>query len=128
MKSRIVLGAMAVLALGAGLAKGHETQFVSELVIEDGDFVKGHGFAYGFVASKANPKCIGNREVKLRAATPGPYSVIDEAKTSKNGGFYVFGQVPKNAIALDVKMPKTDLNDSGTKVCSGDTVFISTVP
>ena len=129
MKRRIMLATAATLALGAGIAKGHDTEFQSSMVIQDGGYFKGYGTAYGFVESKQNPKCVGNREVQLRSTNGTSKDVLDEGTTSKNGGFYVFGPPPKDAIALDVKLTKENIGKNGHKhICTGDLEFLDTVP
>jgi hypothetical protein len=127
MKGRIVLTSVAALALGAGAASSHTTEFPSGLAVLDGGFGKGSfADAVGFSASKANAKCGPNRKVKLRATGAGlsPF-IVDSATTSENGGFYLRGSVPLDYDTLTVKMAKKNIGRNDHKhICLGQTAFV----
>ena len=122
MKLRIGIAIIASLAMAAGIARAQGTNIDSFLVVQEGDVAKGSAFARGYVNSKV-PKCIRHRTVDLRAVNKGgPAAIIDEAKTSRNGGFFMFGEVPKGFAAVSVKLFKEELSPS--KTCKGDVVLV----
>jgi hypothetical protein len=127
MKGRIVLASVAALALGAGAASAHTTEFGSEVIVFEGGFGKGSSvYAFGFSASKANEKCIPNRKVKLRVTGEGqPPLIVDSATTSDSGGFYMFGFAPPDYDTLTVKMAKREIGKGDHKhICTGDSEFV----
>jgi hypothetical protein len=126
----LAAAACAVGALGGGTSAAHTTDIPSQLFLHA---TAGHdGFlanAIGAVDSKFDPKCVRNRELELRAATGASgWEVIDEGRSSRNGGFYLQGFLPATK-SVKVKMDKKDVGEGAHKhVCTADTIAVPYAP
>jgi hypothetical protein len=128
MKQGIVAVLVAIGLVAAGSASAHTTEFESVVIVTDGGFGKGaFAVAIGWAASEENEKCVADRKVKLRA-TGGESApeIVDSARTSKNGGFYLFGTTADPTHdTLTVKMARKDIGKGDHKhICSRDSEFV----
>ena len=131
MKRMLGIGIAATIALGAGVAVAHNVEYQTEVSVFEGAITKGPtGYAFGLAGSKFNQKCGKRQEVQLRADQKGAAPlVIDEARTSNNGFFFLQGDFPKGYSALIVKLIKKDIGKGDHKhICSGDSELVDLAP
>jgi hypothetical protein len=131
MKRMLGVGVAATLALGAGVAIAHNTEYQTEVSVFEGQITKGPtGYAFGLAGSKFNEKCGKRQEIQLRADQKGADPVvIDEARTSRNGFYFLQGDFPDDYSALLLKLIKKDVGKGDHKhICSGDSELVDTVP
>jgi hypothetical protein len=131
MKRMLGIGIAATIALGPGAATAHNVVFETDVSVFEGAITKGPtGYAFGAAGSKFNQKCGKRQEVQLRADQKGADpQVIDEAKTSRNGFFFLQGPCPDGYTALFVKLVKKDIGRGDHKhICSGDTELVDVAP